>query len=86
MAIKEVQSGEGWALLGATAAVASEETSGRHPCVELQRQEGTRHAEPQGGDTVSKAPSHTVLLKPFLNPAVKVLSPHCTVEELSPVG
>lgn len=44
------------------------------PHVELQRQEGVRHAKHTVGDTVSK-PCRTVSLKPFLKPAVKVLSP-----------
>ena len=55
------------------------------PRVELQRQEGMRHAKPHCGDTVSK-PRHTVSLKPFLKTAVEVLSPCHTAEVLSLIG
>lgn len=82
---KGTPAGRGPGRAWATAAE-SGETSGVPQRGEPQRQEGNLHARQSCGNTVSKALSHAVSLKPFLNPAVQVLSPPCTAEERSPEG
>lgn len=64
-----------WAALGGPGTAACGEASGACLCAELQGQEGNLHAEQWCGHTVATALPHAVALKPFLNPAVRVLSP-----------